>query len=401
VSLLEEKNWDILGKRNYFYAFSLIIIGIGLVFWITKGLNYGVDFTGGTLYNFQTEKSLAENGVQVSHEVTGILDKLGINASAPQVYGRNQLLVRTQTKSDAEAQAQGEQILDALKQKYGPTKLWSKDLVEPVIGRYLQLMAIKALIIGCLLILLYVAIRYEFDFAVAGVIALVHDVLVMVGYFAVFHVEVDSSFVAALLTIIGYSINDTVVVFDRIRENLKLRRGESFEKVANFSMLQTMRRSIMMSVTVATVLVFLFGFGGASIRHFALAMLVGTISGSYSTVFMGASLVVTWRKLRGQVTATALQGLRSSQGRRQPGGRAVPQTPARVSRPPRAERGTRGNQPLVSPPTPTTPTAAAPTMASEEASEEVQEAVTAAPSGPRKSPGARKGPAPRKKKRRF
>lgn len=394
MSLFEEKQWDILGKRRYFYAFSAAIIGIGMVFWITRGLNYGIDFTGGTLYIFQTEKSLAENAVQVSAEVTAILDQQGIRASAPQVYGRNQLLIRTQTKTDAEAQAQGDRILKALTQKYGRTELIGKDLVEPVIGRYLQTMALKALVIGCLLILLYVTFRYEFDFAVAGVIALVHDVLVMVGYFAVFRVEVDSSFVAAILTIIGYSINDTVVIFDRIRENLKLRRGEPFEQVANFSVLQTMRRSIMMSVTVALVLVFLFGFGGASIRHFALAMLVGTVSGSYSTVFMGASLVVTWRQLTGRAVAGALQGLGGGQGRRMPAGRPLPAA-SRASRAAAGRRQEHGNQPLVTPPS---------TPSREPAEAEVQAAgAPAAPTPAKASRPARQSSTSRRKKqkRRF
>lgn len=392
MSLFEEKQWDILGKRRYFYAFSMVSIGIGLAFWLVRGLNYGIDFTGGTLYIFQTEKSLAENAVQVSAEVTDILDQQGVRASAPQVYGRNQLLIRTQTKTDTEAQAQGAKILAALTQKYGPTQLIGQDLVEPVIGRYLQTMALKALVIGCLLILIYVALRYEFDFAVAGVIALIHDVLVMVGYFAVFQVEVDSSFVAAILTIIGYSINDTVVVFDRIRENLKLRRGEPFEKVANLSVLQTMRRSIMMSVTVALVLVFLFGFGGASIRHFALAMLVGTVSGSYSTVFMGASLVVTWRQLTGRAVAGALQGLRGSQGRRQPTGRPLPQVP-RPTRLSAEKQSERGNQPLVA-----TPSASG----GERSEPEVQSAEVASPAGSRKTPkSSRQSQPSRRKKRRF
>lgn len=300
VDLFRDKNWNIVRYRRWYYLGSLIVIGAGIVSWATQGLNYGIDFTGGALYDFQVEKPFTEPSYLVSQKVRQLLEAKGITKPQIQVSGRQDLLIRTQTLESEGTRAEARQIQAALQAQYGHVEARSTTLVGPVIGAYLKWMALKGLLVGCLLIMGYVTIRYQFDFAVTGIIALLHDSLVMVGYFALSRTEVDSSFVAALLTIIGFSINDTVVIFDRVRENLKLHRGAPFEEIVNRSLLQTMMRTLLTSGTVVIVLIALFGFGGATLHHFALAMLVGCASGVYSTVCIATPLVVDWRKRTGR-----------------------------------------------------------------------------------------------------
>jgi len=301
VDLFRDKNWNIVRYRRWYYLGSLIVIGAGIVSWATQGLNYGIDFTGGALYDFRVEKPFTEPSYVVSQKVRQLLEEKGISQRAQiQVSGRHNLLIRTQTLESEGTRTESRQIQAALQAQYGHVEARSTTLVGPVIGAYLKWMALKGLVVGCLLIMGYVTVRYQFDFAVTGILALLHDALVMVGYFALTRTEVDSSFVAALLTIIGFSINDTVVIFDRVRENLKLQRGTPFEDIVNRSLLQTMMRTLLTSGTVVIVLITLFGFGGATLHHFALAMLVGCTSGVYSTVCIATPLVVDWRKRTGR-----------------------------------------------------------------------------------------------------
>jgi preprotein translocase subunit SecF len=169
-------------------------------------------------------------------------------------------------------------------------------MVGPVVGKRLRNTALIALILGSVFILIYIAIRYEFRFGVAGIIALIHDVLIVVGAMALFHSELNSEFVAAILTVIGYSINDSVVIFDRIRENMRLYRGSRFGDIVNTSLLQTMTRSINTTMTTLFALIALFFFGGPAIHAFSLALIVGIASGAYSSIFIASPVVVLWER---------------------------------------------------------------------------------------------------------
>jgi preprotein translocase subunit SecF len=211
--------------------------------------------------------------------------------------------VRTQTDDNAQAAQEASSILAALQerlgQEYGSISDAGSELVGPVIGAELRRRAMWALIIGNLLILGFLTIRYEFRVATASIVALVHDLLIMLGAMALFRVELNSEFVAAMLTIVGYSVNDSVVIFDRIRENRRLHRGADLETITNASLLQTMNRSINTVLSVLFTLFALYIFGGGTLKPFLFALLVGMTSGMYSSIFIASPFVVMWDKWSG------------------------------------------------------------------------------------------------------
>ncbi len=287
---------DIVGKRNIWFALSLLIIIPGIVamiyHWVTLGspLNLGIDFTGGNLFNIEFQKDVTVG------QIRDTLRDVKLENSVIQLAGNRSMILRTPVLNDKK-QAE---LLTVLSDKVAPfdKAKMRVDKVGPVIGSELARNAILALLVAFILKLIYIAFRFEFKFGISAIIALFHDILVVLGLFSLFWWEIDSSFVAAILTIIGYSINDTIVIFDRIRENMKKRKkGESFEALTNDSIMQTMTRSINTVLTVVFVLVALILFGGANIKYFNLAILIGVISGAYSSIFNASPLWVVFKKM--------------------------------------------------------------------------------------------------------
>lgn len=294
-------NWKIASMARVWYTISAVVILAGLIAWGTMGLNYGIDFTGGSLYKFTYEKPIgAGQEPQVIGQIRDVLAGAGIERTQIQVAGGNLLLIRTQTADHNLAVTESDKIRTELEGKLGTIlgTLTSEgtDLVGPVVGAQLRQSAIVALIVGNLLILIFLTVRYEFRIAVACIVALIHDVLVMVGVMAMARAEVNSDFVAAMLTIVGFSVTDSVVIFDRVRENRRLHRGADLETITNASLLQTMARSINTSLVVLLTLIPLFLFGGASLHPFMLALLAGMTCGMYSSIFIAGPLVVAWDK---------------------------------------------------------------------------------------------------------
>ena len=297
-------NLDIIGKRNIWFALSLVIIIPGIIamiyHWVTLGtpLNLGIDFTSGTLTSVEFKSDVTVG------KIRDALGGVNLEKSVIQLSGRT-ALIRT-TFLDDTKQAK---MLSLLNDKVAPydKKKTRIDKVGPVIGRELISKALMALAIAFVLKLIYIAFRFEFKFGISAIIALFHDILLVLGIFSIFWWEVDSAFVAAMLTIIGYSINDTIVIFDRIRENLKKRKkGEDLEAMVNHSIMQTMARSINTVLTVIAILVALIVFGGANIRYFTVAMLIGVISGAYSSIFNASPLWVVFKNMeRGKAIARA------------------------------------------------------------------------------------------------
>lgn len=294
--------FDLVGHRAIWYAISLVTILAGIAFYyIRGGLNWGIDFMGGALLQYSFPQALGTRAQlpEVIKQARRGFVEAGLPSEIQiQVADNNLLMVRVHAKSQDEADAASAKILSTLEKdfapKYGKPVPAAAEMVSPVIGRELKVKAGWALFLGCLLIVLYITIRYEFRFAVCGIAALLHDVLVMFGGVAIAQVPLNSEMVAALLTIVGYSIHDTIVIFDRIRENLRLRRGEDFALVVNDSLLQTMARSVNTVLTVLLVLIALFLFGGAPIHGFTFALLVGITSGAYSSIFNASQLLVSW-----------------------------------------------------------------------------------------------------------
>jgi preprotein translocase subunit SecF len=289
-------NLNIIGKRKLWFALSLLIIIPGLVsmiyHWVTVGtpLNLGIDFTGGNLISIEFKKD-----VTVA-QIRSALDSIGLEKSVIQLSGTKTVLLRTPVLNDKKEA----DLLKALEDKVAPFDRAKMriDKVGPAIGSELTRNAIYALLIAFTLKLIYIAFRFEFKFGISAIIALFHDILLVLGLFSLFWWEVDSAFVAAILTVIGYSINDTIIIFDRIRENLKRRKkGEDVETLANVSIMQTLTRSINTGLTTILVLIALILYGGGNIRYFILAMLIGVISGVYSSIFNAAPLWVVFRKM--------------------------------------------------------------------------------------------------------
>ncbi|MFW5998514.1 MAG: protein translocase subunit SecF [Halanaerobiaceae bacterium] len=280
---------DIIGKRKIWYTISLIFIGVGLLFLIFSGLNFGIDFTGGTILQFQFEEDVTNEDAYEIFEDIGMDE--GIRVQQTTEDNMEGIIIRAGSLDSDEI----DEIDEAFTEQYSSADLVQTRMVGPVIGQELRVMALLALLVASLAIVLYISFRFEFRFAIVAIIALLHDVLITIGIFAILGKEVNTPFVAALLTIIGYSINDTIVIFDRIRENMKLMYNKSFKELANKAVVDTLPRSINTSVTTLITILAIYFFGGSSIKVFMLALFVGMFAGTYSSVFVASPLLVTWQ----------------------------------------------------------------------------------------------------------
>ncbi len=287
-----ETRIDFISQRWKAIAVSAVIILAGLVSMIIKGgPKYGVDFLGGTV--IQVHFPQAPNIGDVRQALAGA----GYGDIEIKTFGAaNEILLRAEKQE--EGTAISDAVMNALRQAF-PQNIPEERLVEsvgPKIGKELRTAAIWATLISLALILVYVSFRFEFIFAVGAVIALFHDVLITLSFFSLLDMEVNLTVVAAFLTIVGFSLNDTIVVMDRIRENRRIHRDATIEKLINLSVNQTLGRTIITSLTVFTVVLILLFFGGDVIYNFAFAMTVGVIAGVYSTVYIAAPVVVEWHK---------------------------------------------------------------------------------------------------------
>ena len=286
--------FDISGHRTWWFLLSSIIIIAGIVCMVVRGFNFGIDFTGGTIIDLKFDQPVTIADVRTS------LGKYGLDGSTIQLSGAQSdvtasedVMIRT---TDLE-EDQRKEVMATLKDDVGNYTVLREEKVGATIGGELITNAVEALLISWVLIIAYVAYRFEWKFGVAAVLALVHDILVVLGVFALTQRQIDSSFIAALLTIVGYSINDTIVIFDRIRENLKLhfRRGGDVDVLVNTSIYQTLTRSLYAVFTVMFTTLALYFFGGETTKDFAFALLVGFGSGCYSSIFIASPLWVTFR----------------------------------------------------------------------------------------------------------
>ena len=285
--------FDFIGRRWIAISASAVLIVIGLLTAGIRGLNYGIDFAGGTLVELRMPRDVDIEDVR--RELRGI----GMGDSTIQHYGsKDEILIRMMRSPKRVEGLQGE-IIKALEVVYGQgnIELRRTEVVGPQVGAALRKQAALAMAYALIGILIYITIRFEFRFAVAAILALVHDVLITLGAFAVTNKELSLPVIAAFLTIVGYSLNDTIVVFDRIRENLKLFRRESYEAVFNRSINETLSRTILTSLTTMLVVLALFFLGGEVIHDFAFALLVGIVVGTYSSIFVASPILVFWQRL--------------------------------------------------------------------------------------------------------
>jgi len=292
---------NIIGKKYWYFLFSLIIIIPGIISLLLYGLNLSVEFTGGSNLTLAFPGKVS---TKETKQISTIFTQNKIKIQTLTASG-NQIFVKSQPVD----QKQDILIAQEIKSTLGNFQQQSYETIGPTIGSETLRNAIYALIVASILIVLYITWSFRsvpkptssFRFGVCAIIALIHDVLVLLGLFSIFGhflgVEIDSLFVTAALTVIGFSVHDTIVVFDRIRENLKRVGGDNFSEVVNDSILQTLDRSLNTSLTVILVLIALLLFGGDSIKWFVVALLIGIISGTYSSIFNASPLLVVWQDL--------------------------------------------------------------------------------------------------------
>ncbi len=360
VDLFRNRHWDLVSKRGWYYVISALLLLVGVVALITnhaktgEALNYGIDFKGGGLVSYRVEGELpSAQHASIIHDLRTALDEAGVESEIQVSPGGmsssgDVIIVRTLLKNMPDEQKNDylnkqiqetitpavEQVLAKHDAKLAVTILTEKatdpltgeetdvtkeiktegqEVVTGTVSKELLNNGILALILGTLLILGWIYIRYNIGgfswrFAVASIIALVHDILTLIGMFALLHnyLQVNSPFIAALLTVLGFSIHDTIIIYDRIRENMRLRKGRTFAETVNISLLETLARSVNTVLTVLFTLLALFFFGGPTLRDFTAAMLIGVVVGAYSSIFVAGQLVVSWSKKQDKVMPSLL-----------------------------------------------------------------------------------------------
>ncbi len=286
---------DLVGKRRLWYLISAIAIIPGLISLVFNGLQLGIDFTGGTSWELEMPQEIS------SQEVRSVLDANGYPDSVVQISDGNIALIRM--KELTEGSEDKARIETAMREQFGEFRELQIQTVGPTVGEEIRNRAIMAILLASIGVLTYIAYAFRktqapLRYGVCAILAMLHDIVFVLGLFSILgwlaNVEVDALFVTAVLTIMGFSVHDTIVVFDRIRENVQRRAAPTFEETVNYSVGQTMVRSLNTSVTVVLTLLALYLFGGESTRWFVFALLIGVIAGTYSSIFNASQLLVSW-----------------------------------------------------------------------------------------------------------
>ena len=304
MALFQNANYNFIKWRWHALVLSSVIIIAGIAYGATRGIPLGIDFSGGTIMVVKFQQPVTDD--QVRQAIAAVTEENVI-----QTYGdpsQNQKLIRLPQliqEQGASLDQNARAVMDALaKANLGTPEVLSQDLVGPVVGADLQRKGLMATLLSILGITIYIGLRFQFAFAIGAIAATLHDVFVTIAFLFFFGYDLSLNVVAALLTITGYSVNDTIVIFDRVRENRRSKRRESLEKVVNDSVNQTLSRTIITAGTTFLSVLALYLFGGEVLEGFAFTMLVGIISGTYSTIFIASSIAI-------------LLGNRQSQGRPQ------------------------------------------------------------------------------------
>jgi len=290
MEFVKDTHINFLGHRRAAFIFSLILIAVGVVSLVVQGgPKLGIDFQGGILLQVQFDKPIEAERIRET------LAGIGLGGAEIQHFGGDrEAIIRVSEGGDADLTSE---IVETLNRENpeNHAEVRREELVGPKVGRELQSKASQAILYALIGILIYISIRFEFRFAVGAVAALVHDVLITLGIFSLTGFEITLSVVAALLTIVGYSLNDTIVIYDRIREDRRKLYGKSFVDIVNTSLNESLSRTLVTSVTTLLVVLSLFIFGGEVIRDFAFTLMIGVVVGTYSSIYVASPLVVEWQ----------------------------------------------------------------------------------------------------------
>jgi preprotein translocase subunit SecF len=301
-------NIDFMGKRRIWFAISAAIVLLSLLSVLFRGLNWGIDFTGGTLLEVHYAEPVELDSVRAA------LDEKGFGGAVVQHFGSSRdVMIRLALEnqgSDEQASAHvADQVMLALRAKTAGIELRRTEFVGPQVGAELAESGFLALLYTFAGILIYVGLRFEWRLALGSILALFHDPILIVGIFSFTHLEFDLTVLAAVLAVIGYSINDTVVIFDRIRENFRKMRKETPEQVINAAINQTLSRTLMTSVTTMIVLTVLIVLGGDTLARFSLAIMLGIVVGTYSSIYVASSLALVLGVSRKDMMPVKKEGL--------------------------------------------------------------------------------------------
>jgi len=283
---------DFLGLRRVaiFFSTLLMLVGVGSLFF-HGGPNYGIDFKGGSLIQVKFKQPVPPG------EVRAALKSIAIGDFSVQEFGVPEEIIINVEQSGSDENSVGERVRAALTESYGDSFVVERiEMVGPKVGSDLREKAVLSIIYALCGILLYITFRFEFKYGVAAIAALAHDTFITIGAFSIFDKAFTLPVIAALLTVIGYSLNDTIVVFDRVRENVKLKRGMKLEDVLNLSINQTLSRTLLTSGTTLAVVLAIFFLGGEVIHDFAFALLVGVGIGTYSSIYVASPLLLLWER---------------------------------------------------------------------------------------------------------
>ncbi len=281
-----DKIYDFMGKSKIFISLSIFMILTSYAILFTKGLNYGIDFVGGTIIQVKYDKKAPIPSIREALKK----DKNFSSATVTKFGSDEEIVIRVRNSTTSVANDLGDRVRELIKNT-GKFKIRRVDMVGPKVGSELREKGIMAMVLSILTILIYVTFRFEWRFAIASIIALIHDVSIALGFIALFRVDVNLDILAALLTILGYSLNDTIIVFDRIREQVKESKIYDLFAIINESVTKTLSRTTLTSLTTFFVVLTLFLFGGEIIYGFSFTMLIGVVIGTYSSIFVASPLL--------------------------------------------------------------------------------------------------------------
>jgi preprotein translocase subunit SecF len=291
-----KKQFSLMKNAKYFVSGSLVVILVGIICYFAMGFVYGIDFSGGTMLTLDMGKTFTAEQVPA---VQAIADKIIKGDKLVSVAAGNEAVIRYQGYADNtdSEKAMRTSLKEEIKKSYPDVKEISRDNVGATAGSEMRTNAFLSVLVACALMLVYIWFRFEVVFGVGAIAALVHDVLIMAAVMIFTRTQINSSFIAAMLTIVGYSINDTIVLFDRIRENVKKMKGTPREQIVDISFLETLTRTLNTSLTVFLTLVALYVLGVQSIKEFALPLIAGVVSGTYSSILIAAPIWIWIHKV--------------------------------------------------------------------------------------------------------